>query len=151
MNRSLPLRERLALSFALALVLAYVAIAVCSVLVVNRALAGSIDARLRTVTQALVAIAGDQRNDLDSEDRAQFGDIAADAGGALVLATDGSLILGTIENVPAWVPVALRSARGRTDLYHVERRARTARARRAAPQARPNESHHRLAIDADRA
>lgn len=106
-----PLRERLALSFALALVLAYVAIAACSLLVVHRSLTGSIDARLSTVTQALVAIAGDDREDVDREDRAQFAGVAADAGGALVLAADGSVILGLTQDVPPWVLPALRNAR----------------------------------------
>ena len=106
----LPLRERLALSFALALVLAYVAIGACSFLVVHRSLTGSIDARLRTVAQALVAIAGDSRDDVDREDRAQFAGIAADAGGALVLGADGSIILGTTQDVPTWVNPTLRDA-----------------------------------------
>jgi signal transduction histidine kinase len=111
MTLRLALRERLALSFALALVLAYVAIAVCSVLLVDRSLTGSIDARLRTVAQAIVAIAGDRRDDIDREDREQFASVAADAGGALVLGPDGSIILGTIEDVPPWAPAALRAAR----------------------------------------
>ncbi len=115
----LPLRERLALSFALALVLVYIALAACSVFVVQRSLKGSIDARLRTVAQALVAIAGDDRAEIDREDRAQFAGIAASAGGALVLASDGSIILGTTQDVPTWVPPALRDARiGQTLTVH---------------------------------
>ena len=111
MNRTLPLRQRLALSFALALVVAYVAIALCSILVLRHSLGLSIDARLRTVAQALVAIAGDDRDEIDREDRAQFADIAADACGALVLGADGTIILGTSEDVPPWVPAVLRDAR----------------------------------------
>ncbi len=111
MTLRLPLRERLALSFALALVLAYVALAVCSVLVVDRSLNGAIDARLRTVAQAIVAVSGDQRDEVDRDDREQFAGIAADAGGALVLGPDGSIILGTIADLPPWVPAALRTAR----------------------------------------
>lgn len=111
MTRALPLRERLALSFALALVLAYIAIAVCSVVLVNRSLTGSIDARLRTVAQAIVAVAGDERDEIDREDRAQFAAIAADAGGALVLATDGSIVLGTTQEVPLWVHALLLDAK----------------------------------------
>ena len=105
-----PLRERLALSFAFALVLAYVAIAVCSVLVVHRSLTGSIDARLQTVARALVAIAGDERDEIDQEDRAQFSGIVAGVGGAVVLGGDGSVILGTTQDAPLWVTPSLLNA-----------------------------------------
>ncbi len=108
--RGLALRDRLAASFALALVLAYVAISGCAVFVVHRALRASIDGRLSTVAQAIVAIAGDSRDEIDSEDRRQFASITADAGGALVLDTDGSIVLGTTEDVPGWLPAALNDA-----------------------------------------
>jgi hypothetical protein len=80
----LALRDRLAVSFTVALVLAYLAIAVGAVFVVNRALGASIDGRLSTVAQAIVTIAGDGHDEVDRKDRQQFASITADAGGALV-------------------------------------------------------------------
>jgi len=110
MMSGLTLRSRLAVSFALALVLAYVAIAMCALFVVNRALRGSVDGRLSTVAQSIVAIAGDNRDDIDREDRQEFAAITADASGALVLGSDDDIVLGTTENIPAWLPAALRTA-----------------------------------------
>lgn len=135
----MPLRERLALSFALALVIAYFAIAACSVFVVHRSLTGSIDARLRTVAQALVAIAGDDRDEIDREDRAQFAGIAADALGALVLGSDGSIILGTTEDVPPWLGAALGSSKiGHIATVHTDGRELHALVERRRKHGRTN-------------
>jgi signal transduction histidine kinase len=106
----LALRERLAVSFAVALLLAYLAIAACAIFVMNRALKGAVDGRLSTVAQAIVTIAGDERDEVDRKDRQQFAGITADASGALVLRPDGVIVLGTTEDIPAWVPAAMRNA-----------------------------------------
>jgi signal transduction histidine kinase len=107
----MSLRNRLAVSFALALVLAYIAIAVGAVVVVSRVLRASIDGRLTTVAQAVTAIAGDDRDEIDREDRQQFAAVTADAGGALVLDAAGGMVLGTTPDIPPWVIAALRTAR----------------------------------------
>jgi signal transduction histidine kinase len=106
----LSLRDRLAASFALALVSAYIVIAVCAIVVVGRALRASIDGRLTTVAQAVTAIAGDDRGEIDRQDRQQFAAVTADAGGALVLDAAGDVVLGTTPSIPAWIPATLRGA-----------------------------------------
>jgi signal transduction histidine kinase len=106
----LALRDRLAVSFTVTLLLAYVALAACAIFVMNRALKGSIDGRLSTVAQAIVTIAGDERDEVDHKDRQQFASLTADASGALVLDPDGAIVLGTTEDIPAWVPSAIREA-----------------------------------------
>jgi signal transduction histidine kinase len=106
----LALRDRLAVSFTLALVLAYIVIAAGAILVVNRSLKGAIDGRLSTVGQAIVTIAGDERDEVDRKDRRQFAAVTSDASGALVLGPDGTIVLGTTEDIPAWVPAAIRAA-----------------------------------------
>jgi signal transduction histidine kinase len=106
----LALRDRLAVSFTVALLLAYLAITACAIFVTDRALRGSVDARLSTVAQAIVTIAGDGRDEVDGKDREQFASITADASGALVLDPGGAIVLGTTQQVPSWVPAALRDA-----------------------------------------
>ncbi len=106
----LGLRDRLAVSFAVALLLVYVAIGLCAVFFVDRTLRGSVDSRLSTVTQAVVAIAGDERDEVDRKDRQQFASITTDASGALVLDADGSAILSTTTSLPAWVGPAVAGA-----------------------------------------
>ena len=110
MTGGLSLRKRLAVSFALALVLAYIAIAVGAVVVVDRALRASIDGRLMTVAQAVTAIAGDERDGVDREDREQFAAVTAGAGGALVLDAAGEIVLGTTSDIPPWITATLRAA-----------------------------------------
>jgi signal transduction histidine kinase len=105
----LALRDRLAVSFAVALVAAYAAIVVASVFVVNRVLNWSIDGRLRTVAQAIVTIAGDGADEIDAKDREQFASVSSDASGAVVLGRDGSKILSSSAAIPDWVPGAVRS------------------------------------------
>jgi signal transduction histidine kinase len=115
LTRGLALRDRLAVSFAVALVLAYLLISVCAVVIVNQALRGAVDGRLSTIAQALVAVAGDSRDEIDRKDREQFATISADASGALVLGSDDALVLSTTGEIPAWVPGAVRTAHiGRT-------------------------------------
>lgn len=109
--RTLALRDRLAVSFALALVLAYAAIAVCALFVVDRALDRSIDGRLRTVAEAIVTIAGDGRDEVDRKDRQQFASITTDATGALVIDDDHAIVLGTTDQIPTWVSAALDAQR----------------------------------------
>lgn len=109
--KNLALRDRLAVSFALALAIAYALIAVLAVIVVDRAVAGSIDGRLSTVAQAIFIIAGDERDEIDRKDRQQFSNIVTDATGALVTATDGTLLLGTSDTVPEWARRAMRNER----------------------------------------
>jgi signal transduction histidine kinase len=106
----LALRDRLAVSFTVALLIAYFAIAAGAIFVMNRALQGSIDGRLSTVAQAIVTIAGDARDEVDRKDRRQFASITGDASGALVLGSDGAIVLGTTEDIPAWVSGAIRNA-----------------------------------------
>jgi signal transduction histidine kinase len=119
----LALRDRLAVSFTVTLLIAYVALGGGAILVMNRALGSSIDGRLATVAQAIVTIAGDERDEVDRKDRRQFASITADASGALVLDSDGRLVLGTNEDIPAWVPGAIRAApAGRAFTVHVDGR-----------------------------
>ncbi len=110
MMARLALRDRLAVSFTVALLLAYLAIAACALFVIERSLRGSIDGRLSTVAQAIVTIAGDGRDEVDRKDRRQFASLTADASGALVLDPDGAIVLGTTEAIPAWISGAIRSA-----------------------------------------
>jgi signal transduction histidine kinase len=110
MMRCLTLRNRLAASFALALILAYIVIVVCAMVVVNRTLRASVDSRLSTIGQSIMAIADDDREHIDREDRQEFAGIAADASGALVLDSDHMIVLATTPDIPAWLPAALRGA-----------------------------------------
>ncbi len=111
MIHALALRDRLALAFALALVVAYGVIALCAVVIVDRAVTRAIDGRLATVAQAIYTIAGDEPDEIDKKDRQQFASVASDASGALVVAHDGRLVLGTSDAVPAWSVTAMRDDR----------------------------------------
>jgi signal transduction histidine kinase len=73
-------------------------------------LRAAVDSRLSTTAQSIVAIADDDREHIDREDRQEFAGIAADASGALVLDTGHAIVLGTTPDIPAWLPAALRGA-----------------------------------------
>jgi signal transduction histidine kinase len=119
----LTLRDRLAVSFALALALAYAAIATCAIFVVHRSLRGAVDGQLTTVAQSISAIASDDRNDVDREDRQQFAAIAADVGGAIVLDSNGDVVMATTPDIPPWLPAAVADAKlGRIFTVHTDQR-----------------------------
>ena len=112
MMERLALRDRLAVVFAIALALVYLIFAGIAVVIVNRAIATSIDGRLRTIveaTRAIVDVGKDGTFHPDPRDRAQFRSIASEATGAIILRANGALILGTTDDSPDWVANELRT------------------------------------------
>lgn len=112
MMQRLALRDRLAVVFAIALAVVYVIFAGIAVLVVQHAIATSIDGLLHTIveaTRAIVDVGSDGEFHPDQRDRTQFRRIASEATGAIVLQADGSVILGTTDDAPDWARNELRT------------------------------------------
>jgi signal transduction histidine kinase len=103
MIRIVSLRDRLALSFAVALALSYALFALVTLVVFGRATDAGIDAQLQSVLAASRAVADEPRlRDLDHKDQVQFANIAAGLAGYVAVRQDGSMAIGVRDGLPAW-------------------------------------------------